>query len=42
MLWAEVGQETPCSVLKEGGNGCFGADECLLEKYGWVLQRASL
>lgn len=38
MLWAESGQESPCSVLKEDWKGCFGADECLLEGYGWVPQ----
>lgn len=42
MLWAEGGQESPCSVLKEGGKGCFGADGYLLERCGWLLQRASL
>lgn len=35
MLWAEGGQESPCSVLKEGGKGCFGADGYLLER--WVV-----
>lgn len=31
MLWAESGQESPCSALKEGWKDYLWADECLLE-----------